>query len=669
VSSLTTQYDEWLAQAAFAVATAQPAASSQVVVAEPRPQVEPPLPQPDHNGEFAAPLDGALWMAETFGIPQIPLKGKAPFLPDWPNKATTDSAQIRQWAAEYPDCNFGSAAVPGHHFIFEADKPADGVKTVRERFKDTGHDFSARLIIESSPGKGHRYYLSVPEIENIGQNAVRHGDFSVRVDHEQCVSPGSVHPTTGKQYRVATHYGPLAQPTPHEIAFWKSERIGKKSAGIAQQAQIPDGQRNSTLTSIAGKLLDAGMTAEKVKQEIREINQERCSPPLSDNELERTIFVSIDKWSKKEDSITRQIQAPKLMLCGKVIGQEPQQVQTDPAGWRDQFRTVGQLEQGNIRMLIDGFLPEGTSFIGGLPGEGKSWLALSIAKALTTGRDFLGMYKVPEVVPVIYLVPESSGRAFRMRCETMRIPDDPKLFLCRTISEGRILPLNDQSLFEAVAELKPVIILDTLIRFREGDENDAAQNKELVDAIIRLRQAGAVAVIGIHHAAKDMRKKGMSLELALRGTGDIAAAADAVYGILRDSHLYRGGRGPNEFEIECLKPRDFVPPDPFRVAVTKKPEKSDGMVIGMISMLDRFHDLVLVSDKMVQNTLADALEQIISEDPGMSAEKLKRETGAISEYQVKSLLQFRGWTKGKGPSGLWTKLKPEEKPVDPIQLN
>jgi RecA-family ATPase len=80
-----------------------------------------------------------------------------------------------------------------------------------------------------------------------------------------------------------------------------------------------------------------------------------------------------------------------------------------------------------------------------------------------------------------------------------------------------------------VRQMQPVVILDTVIRFSEAeDENAAAQNKKLVDDVIRLRQAGAVAVIGLHHATKKMRTEGMSLELALRGTGDIAASADAV---------------------------------------------------------------------------------------------------------------------------------------------
>src|SRR6266567_2349981 len=159
---------------AAALAQFQAAAMTAVAV-EPEQGVAVPtteIAQPDEDGEFATPVDGALWMATTYGIPQTPLKAKRPFLLDWPAKATTDQVQIRAWAAEFPGCNFGSVAL-GQHFIFEADSTA-----VRERFKQQGHDFSARLIIESSPGKGHRYYLAAPDVDNIGQN--KGDDFSIR---------------------------------------------------------------------------------------------------------------------------------------------------------------------------------------------------------------------------------------------------------------------------------------------------------------------------------------------------------------------------------------------------------------------------------------------------------------------------------------------------------
>src|ERR1700677_1319090 len=58
--------------------------------------------------------------------------------------------------------------------------------------------------------------------------------------------------------------------------------------------------------------------------------------------------------------------------------------------WHTQFVTIGQLEAGGVKMLVEGFLPEGITMLGALSGVGKTWLGLSLAKPLTPGSPFLG---------------------------------------------------------------------------------------------------------------------------------------------------------------------------------------------------------------------------------------------------------------------------------------
>src|SRR6266404_3960041 len=176
------------------------------------------ISQPDANGEFATPADGAVWMARVHHKRQLPLDGKAARLKEWDKNASADPKQIRKWSAEYPGCNFGSVADDGP--IFEVDS-----LEVRKRF---GQGFSQTLTVQSSESKGHRYYLPA-NVEHIAQNATKHGDFSLRKHNAYCVSPGSVHPQTGKQYRVVVN-APMLAPTPEEIAFWNSERVEKKTS-------------------------------------------------------------------------------------------------------------------------------------------------------------------------------------------------------------------------------------------------------------------------------------------------------------------------------------------------------------------------------------------------------------------------------------------------------
>ncbi len=274
-------------------------------------KAEQPIPQPDANGEFLCPADGAKFMAATYGIPQTPLNGKAPLLPEWQDNGSTDFEQIDRWAKQHRGCNFGSVAkaILGGHFVVEVDS-----LKVRERIRQAGIDFSSRVIVESSQGRGHRWYLQSPDsisVGNIAQNSVIGRDFSLRVDDQQCVSPGSVHPKTGRQYRLVSK-GPITAATIEELAWLKSQKVTTDKEKPVNDVPIPDGTRNSTLASIAGKYRDLGESADDIYERLSEINRVRCTPMLSDQEV-RTIAQSVGRYP---DGITRRMN--EIPLVGGV---------------------------------------------------------------------------------------------------------------------------------------------------------------------------------------------------------------------------------------------------------------------------------------------------------------------------------------------------------------
>ena len=79
------------------------------------------------------------------------------------------------------------------------------------------------------------------------------------------------------------------------------------------------------------------------------------------------------------------------------------------APWWSSFSGVDETESGGIKMYVENFIPEGVTIISSLPKEGKTWMALSICKALTSGRPLFGRagFEVPEPVPVIYWLRKS----------------------------------------------------------------------------------------------------------------------------------------------------------------------------------------------------------------------------------------------------------------------
>jgi hypothetical protein len=318
------------------------------------------------------------------------------------------------------------------------------------------------------------------------------------------------------------------------------------------------------------------------------------------------------------------------------------QVAADPSEWRKQFSSVGELDPGGVPMLIENFLPaKGISMLGALPGNCKTLLALSLVKALITSAPFLGRFKVVSQTPCLYLIPESNGASFRMRCEKFEIPDDPDLFLCRTISNGGTLLMDDRSIMAAVQHLKPVVFLDTAIRFnRATDENSSSGNKKFVDDAVALLAGGAQAVFGLHHATKNSRKDGLTLESALRGTGDLAAMASAVFGLKRNDALYKDGDGPLELDLINLKARDFEAPRPIVIAASAKVDDR------IVSHIDTKHDFVVLETEDIICDTNNRFLELIKADPDLSYREIA-DALKISPPKVQRIAKKLGFVKTK----------------------
>jgi hypothetical protein len=305
--------------------------------------------------------------------------------------------------------------------------------------------------------------------------------------------------------------------------------------------------------------------------------------------------------------------------------------------WQQKFHTVDELPDGGVVHLIENILPEGVGFVGGLSGTGKTWLCLSMARALTTGQKFLGVWSVPELQNVLYLCPEMGAKSFKRRCRRMGIGGER--FRCQTIDDGAALDLADPVLLAAVRELHPVIFLDTSIRFSSAEnENSAGENRALVRAIFALLRTGAKAVLCLHHRGKDAaRSKAdeLTLENTLRGTTDLGAIADVVFGLKYDQ--LDGGHSPYlkeskklvRLHVSCVKARDFIPVESFRIQLNP--------------FLDDRHDFAVLADQP-QHSIPDVdrLVAAIQDNPTATKIKLQELTG-IGRNKISKLAATVGW--------------------------
>ncbi|HEU0047007.1 MAG TPA: AAA family ATPase, partial [Nitrososphaera sp.] len=279
-------------------------------------------------------------------------------------------------------------------------------------------------------------------------------------------------------------------------------------------------------------------------------------------------------------------------------------------------------------------------------------IALSIAKALTTRQPFVGQFKVPEVRSVLYLVPEVNDRQFNRRARYFGIPDDENLFLVRTLSHGPTLPLSHPHVLTAVKNLhQPVVILDTAIRFSTAqEENSAVDNKWMEDATRGLREAGAIAVILLHHSPKSSVNEYPSLENTFRGSTDIGALFDMAYCIRREPEA-----AGIQVKVTNVKERDEASPLPFTLGLKYLDNQSGEMR----SFVEENGDLAYMEFVPEATTDKDRFVRLVTNNPRLTFKELTDKLGKRHASAVQRLAEKAGWKKSEG--GMWLPLNPSER--------
>lgn len=233
----------------------------------------------------------------------------------------------------------------------------------------------------------------------------------------------------------------------------------------------------------------------------------------------------------------------------------------------DVFQNVRDYEEAPpMKFAIDKFLQENAvNAIAGLSGHGKTWLALSMARALLFGPSRMWqLFDVPERAErVIYLIPESSIGPFKHRLQLTGLYDEISSgrLLTRTLSKGPTLSLQDPRLLGAVKNAH--VICDTAIRFMlnvENENNASDAAKGLSEDFFALLRAGAKSVLALFHSPKSFNPQSpMTLESMIRGSSELGAMLATAWGIRQVDPA------TNTVQIGNLKARDFDPCQPFQL--------------------------------------------------------------------------------------------------------
>ncbi len=152
--------------------------------------------------------------------------------------------------------------------------------------------FEIPETLTSITTKGRQYLFKHPGVNlinrtNMGGSKTEKTGIDFRGDGGYVVAPPSIHPS-GKPYEFEDPDVEIADCPAWLLKFHEEDCKRTKKAADATLEKgepIPEGERNSALTSIAGNLRRTGHEENFIRTYLSTVNAESCQPPLPDKEV------------------------------------------------------------------------------------------------------------------------------------------------------------------------------------------------------------------------------------------------------------------------------------------------------------------------------------------------------------------------------------------------
>jgi hypothetical protein len=226
-------------------------------------------------------------------FPALP-RGKRPAIKEWPTRATTDSDELRSWWKANPSRNVAIACGRASGLVV---LDVDSLAAELELMATHGTDWTRTRTVQTAHGK-HFYFLypATGELRNSTGKIADHVD--VRGEGGYVVAPPSLHPN-GNRYRWKKGDAELL-PAPEWL--FATNGVARAAANGDDGGPIFVGERNATLTRIAGGMRRQGAKREEILAALESVNL-RCQPPLANAEV-TAIAKSVSRYAPAEVEIT-----------------------------------------------------------------------------------------------------------------------------------------------------------------------------------------------------------------------------------------------------------------------------------------------------------------------------------------------------------------------------
>lgn len=208
--------------------------------------------------------------------------GKHPRSARWQKVATTNRGQIQKWWSRHPNANIGIVA--DDNVIIDVDPKNGGtLQSAIDAYPDMEAVIKLSYTVKSGSGWHHYFKNTGARIPARKGTSLLGKGIDVLTGNNYVVAPPSNH-ISGNIYELIG--GELSElPDVLRALTMPLKQAKKAPDGIPDD--IPEGQRNTTLTSIAGTLFKQQTDFFEVYIKLLEVNNSRCHPPLGMDEVKQ----------------------------------------------------------------------------------------------------------------------------------------------------------------------------------------------------------------------------------------------------------------------------------------------------------------------------------------------------------------------------------------------
>ena len=456
-----------------------------------------------------------------------PSPAKHPRLTKWHENATANAQELERLLTKWPSSNVGvrlgptSGIVDVEHDCQEGEATAERLLSGIQTPTFTSHRSTHRLFRFPDD-------LAIPKAVVTVQGLEMR--FGIESKGSQSVFPPSVH-ASGIQYAWLSGLSPddvepaefpqtLAEliTSPETNADSSIEFVvGDDNSDLRTHAGASKGERNKTLCRLVGAYLKAN-GADANLPTLALAWGARCSPPIDETEVIRTVSELANKELAKSNGIQTGKPAATLSLASRQYSEiEPQ-----PVKWLWEQR----IALGKLSLLV------------GPPGLGKTFIACDISARVSTGEAFPDGTYPPEGEAAILTAEDGAGDTLRPRLDAAGAnvakvhhidgicsSDGKPMFF--SLSE-HLRQLDEWLVAHSEARL---VVIDPISAFLgDADSHRNSEVRAILGPVAELAERHGVAIVGITHLSKGQAKA------INRVIGSIAfvAAARAAWMIAKD---------------------------------------------------------------------------------------------------------------------------------------